>query len=121
MKLTDDQLHTLRHMLGINDRTKRVPEPYRNYAAVVPGDPVFLELERIGMVECYRRAGGDQTYDYYHCTEAGELAARKSFRKIRYPRARRRYIAYLRIREVRVLTFMEFLTDPEYAEVRASA
>lgn len=114
MQLTKSQLHTLRHMLGINTPWDKVPRPYRNYAAVVPGDPEFMELERIGAVEKYGKPPWSE-YDYYRCTEAGKHAALKSHKSIRFPKAKRRYITFLHIRDsFHDLTFREFLTSSEY-------
>ena len=122
MNLNSNQLDTLRHMLGINDGSKPKPEPYRNYAAVPPGDTVFAALEKIGAVECYRRAGGGFDYDYFRCTDAGMAAARTSFRSIRQPKARRVYLKFLDVSDaISDLTFKEFLTSPEYAETRRAA
>jgi hypothetical protein len=118
-KPTPDQLHTLRHILGINDPSKRVPKPYRNYAAVNPGDPEFVALEVAGLVERYRARGPGSEYDYFRCTEAGHLAAMRSFRTIRYSPAKRRYIAFLNVRDCFPdLTFKQFVTLPEFAEAR---
>lgn len=122
MNLSSDQLHTLRHMLGINDPSQRIPKPYRNGAAVVPGDPEFVELERLGAVERYRAAGGSFQYDYYSCTEAGKAAAMKSHRTIRYGRSKRVYLRFLSVRDcIPDLTFRQFLTDPEFRGIRAEA
>lgn len=119
MELTADQLHTLRHMLGINTPERKIPKPYRNYAAVNPGDIKFLELERLGAVEPYHTFN---QYVYYRCTEAGKLAAMRSFRDIRYSRSRRRYIAFLDIRDsYQDLTFKEFLTHPYWKDLRDEA
>lgn len=116
---TKEQLNTLRHMLGINDPTKRVPKPYRDYAAVNPGDPEFVEMETAGLVVKYRAAGGDTCYDWYRCTEAGRLAAMRSYRTIRLSRSARRYSAFLNCRDAyNELTFKIFLTDPLFAEAR---
>jgi hypothetical protein len=117
MDLTDKQLHTLRHMLGINDPVKR-PEPYRNYAAVNPDDPEYLELERLGMVVNKGKSPFGQ-YDLYVCTEDGKTTVIKSHQMIRFPKARRRYIAFLNTRDCCPdLTFREFLVSPEYKEIR---
>ena len=75
MNITCEQLRTLRHMLGINGTSKKASKPYRNYAAVNPGDPEFVELERLGAVTLYRKAGAGTEYDFYSCTEAGKTAA----------------------------------------------
>jgi len=121
MELTKDQLHTLRHMLGINTPHDRVPDPYRNYAAVVPGDPKFIELERLGVVKnCGRPAFSE--YDHYRCTPAGQLAAIESHKEIRRPKPKRRYAAYLALCDCCPdLTFQQFLTAPEFKEVRENA
>ena len=127
MNLSSDQLDTLRHMLGINSPEHREPRPYRDYAAVNPGDLQFVELERLGAVMCYRRA--DQTradglgnYDWYRCTPAGRQAAIHSHRNIRHSRSERRYIRWLELRDVIPdLTFHEFLTASRFRETRAEA
>jgi hypothetical protein len=121
--LSEVQLHTLRHMLGINTPNDCVPRPHRNYAAANRGDTEYLELERLGMVERYRSASslwGD--YDFYRCTDAGRQAAIASHRCIRQPRAARVYAKYLDVADALPdLTFREFLTSPEFAESRRSA
>jgi hypothetical protein len=110
--MTDSQLHTLRHMLGINTPDDRVPRPYRNYAAVNPGDPEFLELERLGMVERYGEACAFGEYDWYRCTDAGYQAAIASHRKIRNKKSARVYAKFLDVRDaLNGLTFREFLTE----------
>jgi hypothetical protein len=106
-------------MLGINTPGDRLPRPYRNYAAVTPGDPEFIELERVGAVEIYSRRG---EYDWYRCTDEGKIAAMRSHRGIRYSRPKRRYIRYLNVREsIPSLTFRDFLVDPQFARIRADA
>lgn len=121
-KLTADQLHTLRHMLGINTPNDRIPRPYRDYAAVNPGDAEFAELERLGAVECYRRSSPGYSYDYFRCTPAGRAAAMASHRTIRRTKAQRIYSKFLDVRDaLNDLTFKEFLTNPEFAESRRSA
>ena len=115
------QLDHLRHMLGINDPYKRVPKPYRNHAAVNPGDPEWLELERLGMVERYQPRGPSD-YHYYRCTDMGKLAAMRSHRTIRKTKAQRRYSAFLDISDCMPdTTFKEFLIAPEFADIRANA
>jgi hypothetical protein len=120
--LTEQQLDMLRHMLGINHPEHRVPRPYRNYAAVEPGDPRFVELEALGMVERYRAAGGNTEYDWYRCTEAGQTAALRSHPTIRLSKSKRVYIRFLDLRDAySYLTFKEFLTLPEFAQARREA
>ena len=119
MDLTKDQLYTLRHMLGINTPDARAPTPYRNYAAVNPGDREFAELEAVGAVECYRRAGPGTNYDWYQCTAAGRTAAMQSHRTIRNSHAKRMYAKFLSVSDCCPdLTFREFLTSPEFADTR---
>jgi hypothetical protein len=84
--LTDKQLSTLRHMLGLTDLFRAQPVPYRNYAAVNPGDPEYLELERLGMIELRRRNGPDNPYDNYACTEEGRRLATTDFMRVRKSR-----------------------------------
>ena len=122
MNLTDDQLHTLRHMLGINTPYDREPKPYRNGAAVNPGDPEYLELARLGAVEKYRDPSPGFEYEYYRCTEAGKAAAIASHRTIRKSRSARVYACFLSMKDCDAdLTFLEFLTDPYYADARRIA
>jgi len=121
MDLNDAQLHTLRHMLGINTPRDREPRPYRNYAAVNPGDPEFVELERIGAVERYEPRGPSD-YHYYRCTDAGKQAAMRSHRAIRMPKAKRVYARFLSVRELCPdLTFREYLTSEDFADARRDA
>ncbi|MCB2218024.1 MAG: hypothetical protein KQH59_18330 [Desulfobulbaceae bacterium] len=125
MELTDKQLHTLRHMLGINKPYDREPRPYRNYAAVNPGDQEFAELERIGAVELVRKAGSSGVcggLDCFRCSTAGIVAAALSHRQIRKPKRKRLYHCYLGLSDLDAdLTFKEFLTSPDFADVRAKA
>ena len=120
MNLAEEQLYTLRHMLGINTPNDRAPKPYRNYAAVPPGDAEFAELVHQGAVEKCRDADPDNgfDYDYLRCTEAGKIAAMQSHRKIRNTKARRRYVKYLEVSDCYELTFKEFLTAPYFKECR---
>lgn len=116
-------LDMLRHMLGINDPSVGRPKPYRNYAAVTPGDPLFIELVALGAVERYRVAGqGGSDYDFFCCTEAGKAAALASNRTRRWSKPRRRYDRFLDLRDVFPdMTFRDFLTAPEFAEARRTA
>lgn len=122
LQLTEKQLDTLRHMLGINDPCKPRPEPWRDYAAVNPGDLDFIQLARVGAVERYREAGAGSSYDYYRCTAAGRAAACASFRSIRWSKSKRMYSKWLDVRDaLGEVTFKDFLTDPAFAESRRSA
>ena len=121
MDLTNNQLYTLRHMLGINTPNDRVPRPYRNYAAVTPEDPEYIELKRLGAVERYVCQGSAE-YHWYRCTEAGKLAAMRSHRKIRRTKSQRRYVKFLDVSDCyQDLTFREFLTHPYFKDARESA
>lgn len=122
MNLTDDQLQTLRHMLGIDDPNLREPKPYRNYYAACPGDKEMAALEEVGAVYLVSRPRQGFPYDYYACTEVGELAARRSHRKIRRTKSQRTYAKYLDYSDVCPdITFKEFLTLPEFADARREA
>lgn len=119
MTLTDEQLRTLRHMLGIDQPYVRRPEPYRNYFCANRGDEELAELERLGAVERYAQHSG---YDWYRCTPAGEALARSSHRVFRKPKAQRVYHQFLVYSDVCPdLTFREFLTSPKFARARREA
>ena len=121
MKFTDEQLHTLRHMLGINTPNDRSPRPFRNHAAVVPGDKEYAELGRLGAVEQYQ-VRYPTGYTWYRCTQAGKLAAMRSHRVIRRTKSQRRYSAFLNLLDsLPELTFNDFLTKPAFKEVRENA
>ncbi len=122
MKLSEHQLDLLRHMLGINTPEAAAPAPYRNYAAVNPGDREYIELERLGAVERYRAASPRESYDYYRCTPAGHAAALASHRRIRHPKGKRVYLRFLSVRDALPdLTFREFLMGQQFASVRREA
>lgn len=119
MELTSEQLHTLRHMLGINDPSVRDPVPYRNCYAADPGNPEMIELERIGAVRFYCRR---YELDFYVCTDAGISAAIASHKSIRDSKKRRVYSRFLDCRECCPdLTFRQFLTDAQFAQTRRDA
>jgi len=119
---TSEQLDTLRHMLGINDPRQRVPDPYRNYAAVIHGDPHFILLAQAGLVERYRIAQTDGEHDYYRCTDAGKAAAMKSYKTIRLSKSKRVYLKFLDLKDVFPdLEFRNYLVDPRFAETRRNA
>lgn len=119
MNLTDKQLDTLRHMLGINTPWDARPKPSRDYYCANPGDLALVELERLGAVVKYSEHGN---YHWYRCTDAGRAAAMRSHRAIRYTKAKRRYCVFLDIKDAYSdLTFHDFLTAPEYAQARGEA
>lgn len=120
MKLNDEQLHWLRHMLGINDGSQKEAVPFRNHAAVGDGDLVFFaEMEALGVVE-KMPVTIPTDYVMYRVTEVGRRLAIDSFRKIRFSAGRRRYRAYLRVAD-HCGSFKEFLTSPVFAEIRRGA
>lgn len=122
LNLTEAQLHTLRHMLGINTPWMREPKPYRDYAAVNPGCPEFVAIESAGAVERYRSMDPTTTYDWYRCTPAGREAAMQSHRSIRLPKAARVYSKWLDISDCCPdLSFGDFLRSSEYREIRREA
>lgn len=122
MNLTDDQLDTLRHMLGINDPDLRESKPYRNYYAACPGDPKLAALAETGAVRLSHGPRPGLPYDCYVCTVSGIQAAIQSHRTIRRTKAQRTYSKYLDHSDVCPdLTFREFLTLPEFAAARREA
>lgn len=119
MNLTADQLETLRHMLGINTPYDREPRPYRDYYCAGPGNKDMVELERLGVVERLPTDPELPTdYEWFRCTAAGHAAAIASHRAIRKRKSARVYRAWLKLRDAGDVTFHEFLTDPDYAQVR---
>ena len=122
LELNPEQLDTLRHMLGINTPAARTPVPYRNYAAVVPGDVDFAGLEKLGAVECYRRAADGQSYDYFRCTDDGRSAAMASHSLIRKTRSQRVYLAWLHLSDALPdVTFHDFLVGEQFKATRQAA
>lgn len=121
MNLNQKQIGMLRHMLGLTDNSKRDPQPYRNYAAVEPGDLCLLQLEKLGMVEKCCTPAAWRGLVCYRCTEVGKREAVKDFYRTRYNKSRRRYLRFLSVSGcVPGLTFREFLTKREWAEIRAN-
>lgn len=119
MKLSDEQLSILRHMLGINVRDTPKPQEYRDYYCAEPGDAELHELARLGMVEMYATQGG---YEWFRTTETGKSAARASQQARLLPKPKRVYRRWLAIRDADAdLTFRDFLTDPAWDEVRRTA
>jgi hypothetical protein len=120
--ITEGQLQTLRHMLGV-DRMDNFCEPYRNHYAACPDSPSdrrLRQMESLGLVEY---CGDAWQYRYYRATEAGREAALESHRKAvaAIPKSKRVYRAWLSVSDVLPVTFKEFLTDPEYKDIRKRA
>jgi hypothetical protein len=110
--LNPQQLDCLRHMLGINRPDLDRPEPYRDYACANPGDPLFVDLARLGAVRMYSKRYG---YEWFQCTDEGRAAAIASYKTIQHSAAKRRYIRFLSLRDCCPdLTFHEFLVNPIY-------
>lgn len=122
MNLTPAQLHTLRHMLGINTPGDKSPKPYRNYYAAEPGNQELIELERLGAVYPFELRQDGSGLKYYACTRAGIADAIESHKTIRHNKARRVYLRFLDARDAfNDLTFKRFLTDPYFQEARRLA
>lgn len=117
--LRDDQLKTLRHMLGLTHPERGQQVPYRNYYCANPGDVRLAELEQLGVVRKYAERDG---YWWYCTTEAGKRAAMKSALGRRLPKAKRIYRTFLHLLDCCPdLTFREFLTNPEFSQARRTA
>ena len=122
MELTEKQLETLRHMLGINTPDDRIPKPYRNHYAASPGNEKMAELERLGAVKFIGKNHLGSGYDFYACTDEGRLAAIMSHRTIRKKKPQRVYAKYLDVSDCFPdLTFKDFLTHPEFKQCRDEA
>lgn len=114
-----EQLHILRHMLGINTPEKAKPESYRNFYCGEPGCSEMIDLNAIGCVEFTHHIA---PYSYWRCTEKGKNAAIDSFKSYRHKKSRRVYLSFLRIRDSYPdLTFKDFLTSEEFKYVRKTA
>lgn len=119
MNLNSEQLQILRHMLGIDRDDTPNPREYRDYYCASRDDPVLWEMANLGVVERY---ASDRYYDWYRTTDAGKAAARASQRAMLLPKPKRIYLRWLSIRDACPdLTFLDFLTQPEYAETRRAA
>lgn len=116
--ITEDQLQTLRHMLGIDDPSRKEPVPYRDYYCASRGDSHLQAMAGLGLVEMYSQQGN---YDWYRTTDSGKSLAIESHKKIRYPKGKRVYLAFLRMADATGCTFKDFLTNPEYKETRKAA
>lgn len=118
MNLDDKQLDILRHMLGIN-MPAQPPKPYRNYYCAEYGNADLRQLETLGAVRKYSDSDG---YEWYTCTAAGRDAAITSHKAIAWSKSKRVYSRYLSLCDVLPdLTFRQFLTDQQFADVRRNA
>jgi len=119
MKLSNEQLRILRHMLGIDVCDTPRPNEYRDYYCANPGDERLLDLQRLGMVEKYRVAAG---YEWFTTTDAGKAAARASQQAMLLPKRRRIYLRWLSVKDACPdLTFRDYLVRPEFADDRKAA
>lgn len=119
MKLDEDQLDTLRHMLGINDGWKANPEPYRDYYCSNIGDLELAKLHELGAVTLIK---ADDRYMWWKTTDAGRAAALQSYKTIQKPKGARVYRRFLSAKErFTHLTFRDFLTKPIFADYRRDA
>lgn len=119
--LTEDDLRVLRHMLGIDD-ARKLPKPYRDHYCANAGDKKLLRLEALGMVRLVRRPDPMTPYVTYSTTEAGRAAAMVSATKRLVSKKKRVYLRFLDVRDARPdLSFREFLTSPDFADVRRDA
>lgn len=119
LDLSPEQLDTLRHMLGINTPDDREPKPYRDYYCANRDDPKLKALANAGAVRLYSQR---DSYDWYCCTDAGRVAAMRSHRTIRRTKGQRIYSRFLDVSDCCPdLTFRQFLTDAEFAQIRREA
>ena len=119
MMPTEEQLRTLRHMLGINTPNARFPEPTRDYYCANHSDEDLKQMERDGLVEVYRH---DRSYTFYRTTQRGRDLATTSHKAIRHSKAKRMYHRFLDASDaISDLTFKKFLTDPYFAQARREA
>lgn len=119
--LTEEDLHVLRHMLGIDD-ARKPPRPYRDHYCTWPADERLTRLEALGLVRIARDPDLTIPYVTYSTTEAGRAAAMESAERRLIPKRKRIYSRFLDVRDACPdLTFREFLTSPDYAEARRDA
>lgn len=121
---TPEELETLRHMLGINDFTRRHMESHRNHYCAGGEDVAKLDaMASRGLVVKRSNgsplSGGDPVYV---ATAEGKRLAHESRRAALLPKKKRIYLAFLRVSDaVPDLTFGRFLTSDEFAEYRRDA
>ncbi len=121
-KFDDGTVRLLCHMVGLDRIGPKLPNMYRDYAAVNPGDKNFVSMAANGLVRFYYHR---DRYDYYETTDAGKDVALAWFWSHRPTKKSRVYRLW------RLLTwecgyqfsFLEFLQcdDPEIAKAREEA
>ncbi len=117
--ISEDDIHTLRHSLGIEWAHEK---SCRNYFCDELPSPQMERLVRAGLMTQGRYVAGheDHSMRYFHVTECGILLAHEDIPV--KSMAKRRYERFLDISDVFPdLTFREFLTSPEFAETRKNA
>lgn len=67
--VTDDDMHKLRHMLGVCDHKPKKTWGYRNYFAAGAGQ--VASMERLVSAGHMERGSKPHDLTYYHATEAG--------------------------------------------------
>jgi hypothetical protein len=103
--VTEDQVHTLQHALGL-DRERR--EPWRNYYCAEDGAPALEALVAAGLMQRRHTINGGEDR-IYSVTAAGIDAAKAALPKA-YSRSERRYRRFLDAADAYPgLTFREFL------------
>lgn len=70
--LTLEDLHILRHMVGMGEKPR--DWGYRNYYAT-SGGPAKEALDRLSTLAYVTKGRADETMAYYHATESGCIAA----------------------------------------------
>lgn len=68
-QITDDDMHSLRHMLGVNEHKRKNTWGYRNYFAAGTGQ--IESMERLVAAGYAERGSKTESLTYYHATEAG--------------------------------------------------
>lgn len=112
----------LAHALGIeHQQDRREPNEYRNHYVCNEGEPEVTQLVEAGLMVLASRPTWTGGAVQYAVTEAGKAQARAFWKSRQHPKKRRVYAAFMRISDMREVTFREFLTSPEYAECRRNA
>ena len=116
--LTPEELHVLRHSLGLDMHGRG--RQYRNHYCTGEGStcwPTIQTLITKGlMVAGHTQSSGN---NFFHVTREGKRMAVLGVKPLKIPKARRRYHKWCEVAEVCPdLTFREFLTAPAFAESR---
>jgi hypothetical protein len=120
-QISGDDLHVLRHMLGIDDE-RVIRDPYRNHYCANEGDERLHSLAARGLVTLVRGPTPMMPYETFAATDEGRRIALESQKQRALPKRKRVYSRFLDVRDCCPdLTFREFLTSPDYAECRRSA